>query len=101
LARVNESLTCFFYFCKKIVGNVERDWVFGRLFIRYWPLMKRYPRLFNLTLSHNVCVVASVIEEGWGKIRLRRRLWGQTVEISCTLRVRVVGLIMPMIRLGG
>lgn len=49
--------------------------------------MHQYPRLFNLTFSKNI-TVAKVFVEGFGCIRFRRLLWGETLSMWVQLQQR-------------
>lgn len=69
----------FFSFCRRLVGNGKRT--------RFWedewwgvkPLARQFPRLFNLTFSTGIFVY-TVFTEGWGSIRFRRTLVGETLK---------------------
>lgn len=65
----------FLSFCKKKLGNGGRTNFWEDLWIGDVPI--KFPRLYNLTFNHKISV-ARVFDKGWGCIRFRRTLWGET-----------------------
>jgi hypothetical protein len=71
----------FFYrCCRKKVGNGENTMFWEDVWLGNIPFRERFARLYNLTFNINF-MVAKVFEEGWGCIRFRRVLWGETAQL--------------------
>jgi hypothetical protein len=71
----------FFYrCCRKKVGNGENTMFWEDVWLGNIPFRERFARLYNLTFSINF-MVAKVFKEGWGCIRFRRVLWGETAQL--------------------
>jgi hypothetical protein len=64
--------------CRKIIGNGQRTLFWEDLWVGDKPLREKFPRLYFLTVNFTV---ARVFNEGWGCIRFRRVLFGETAKL--------------------
>jgi hypothetical protein len=59
---------------------IERKLGYGKIAgLIMYPLATRFPRMYNLAFK-KCLTVYTVKQEGWGVIRFRRLLYGETLE---------------------
>ena len=78
----------FQQYSSKVMNNGERTLFWEDKCINNTPLAVQFPRLYSITFSKHI-TVAKVKEEGWGCIRFRRTLWGETATQFASIQTLV------------
>jgi hypothetical protein len=63
--------------CERITKNGKKTLFWTDSWVNDSPLASQFPRLFHITFQKGITLF-KVKDEGWGSIRFRRTLYGET-----------------------